>query len=57
MIPKYYSHVLEIPLTANGKIDFEKLPAIELDHEQKDEGILKPQTKVQKTLQRYGLKF
>ncbi|PFL90852.1 non-ribosomal peptide synthetase [Bacillus cereus] len=50
MVPKYYSHVLEIPITANGKIDFEKLPKIEFGHEQKDECKLKPQTKVQKNI-------
>ncbi|WP_074625135.1 non-ribosomal peptide synthetase [Bacillus cereus] len=50
MVPKYYSHVLEIPITANGKIDFEKLPKIEFGHEQKDECKLKPQTKVQKDI-------
>ncbi|MCU7668197.1 non-ribosomal peptide synthetase [Bacillus thuringiensis] len=50
MVPKYYSHVLEIPITANGKIDFEKLPKIEFDHKQKDECKLKPQTKVQKNI-------
>ncbi|PFV28060.1 non-ribosomal peptide synthetase [Bacillus thuringiensis] len=50
MIPKYYSHVLEIPITANGKIDFEKLPEIEFDYEQNDECKLKPQTKVQKNI-------
>ncbi|PEW56344.1 non-ribosomal peptide synthetase [Bacillus cereus] len=50
MVPKYYSHVLEIPITANGKIDFEKLPKIEFGHEQKAECKLKPQTKVQKDI-------
>ncbi|WP_242313819.1 non-ribosomal peptide synthetase [Bacillus cereus group sp. BfR-BA-01355] len=50
MVPKYYSHVLEIPITANGKIDFEKLPKIEFDHEKNDECKLKPQTKVQKNI-------
>ncbi|SEJ42897.1 non-ribosomal peptide synthetase [Bacillus thuringiensis] len=50
MVPKYYSHVLEIPITANGKIDFEKLPKIEFGYEQKDECKLKPQTKVQKDI-------
>ncbi|HDR6315510.1 TPA: amino acid adenylation domain-containing protein [Bacillus thuringiensis] len=50
MVPKYYSHVLEIPITANGKIDFEKLPKIEFDYEQNDECKLKPQTKVQKNI-------
>ncbi|PFJ19175.1 non-ribosomal peptide synthetase [Bacillus cereus] len=50
MIPKYYSHVLEIPITANGKIDFEKLPEIDFDNAKKDDYILEPQSKVQKNI-------
>jgi fengycin family lipopeptide synthetase D len=50
MLPKYYIHVVEIPVTANGKVDFKQLPEIDANRENKNGSIIQPQTTVQKNI-------
>ncbi|MGE7624072.1 amino acid adenylation domain-containing protein [Viridibacillus sp. NPDC096237] len=50
MLPKKYFHLLEIPITANGKIDFKELPEMDFESENKNGSIIHPQTTVQKNI-------
>ncbi|PGR94288.1 non-ribosomal peptide synthetase [Bacillus pseudomycoides] len=50
MLPKDYIHLLEIPVTPNGKVDSSKLLEIEVDNSNINESIILPETTVQKNI-------
>ncbi|WP_242223488.1 non-ribosomal peptide synthetase [Bacillus cereus group sp. BfR-BA-01380] len=52
MLPRNYTHVLEIPVTTNGKVDFRKLLEIKDEHNSREESIIELKTTVQKNIAR-----